>query len=236
MDSIIEMNQYLERKKEEKEAEAQREVERTEEVYEQACAAVELDDSLENVEAMLAAGADLAWALCQTEAGQYLMEAEEKMNKALQEKFKKVFEEAPDLPLARIKYFCHIMLDMVPTVAVGDWEDRFDASDDFFYLYNDGVNMAVSSWGCYDRRVDECIDDLMMEYPILEPDTIRANIKPLLTGILQKMASFEIADDAARKDFLREYVKLFQVCRELVYMFAEEVEKRREARLQETES
>lgn len=236
MDSIIEMNQYLERKKEEKEAEAQREVERTGEVYERACAAVEADDSLENVEAMLAAGADLAWALCQTEAGQYLMEAEEKRNKALQEKFKEVFEAAPDLPFARIKYFCPLMLDLVPAVMEGDRKDRSVAFDDFFYVFTDGIDMAVSAWSCYDQRVEDCIDELRMEYPILQPDTIRENIESLLTEILQKMASFVISDDTARKDFLREYVKLFQVCRELVYMFGEEVEKRREARLQETES
>ena len=67
------------------------------------------------------------------------------------ERYMDVLQSAPELPAARIKYFCSVLLHLC---AEEGFETESLAFDDFFIFFVE-IDKAVSDWCRRDRKTEE---------------------------------------------------------------------------------
>lgn len=160
---------------------------------------------------------------------QYMDELYRKSEEIFRKRYGKIFAGAPDIPAARIKYFCGILLMLVPYVAEGDWEHRCFAHDDFCRICGDGVDETLQDWCRYDPEMEQIERSVMMEYCVNLKVT-RHNMRLLLTDAIKEIISIapEVSD-TEKKEFVRKLYKLFEICRRIMDIFMDELEKRQEA-------
>lgn len=101
------------------------------------------------------------------EFAQYMAESGKRRGLVFRRRYSKVFEAAPDMPAARVKYFCGILLKLVPLIAEGDWEHRCFAYDDFCNIYMEGVDLTAQDWCRFDQGIEKIEDSVQTEYPFL---------------------------------------------------------------------
>lgn len=195
------------------------------EAFERAVAVDTENHTEESALAVLAAMAELNSVMANTPFGRYVADERKKREDDFRKRYKDVFGSAPDMPVARIKYFCGVLLNLWPDVEKGDWEARRLAYDDFFSMYTEGVDKSFSDWCNIDQKTDEMVNDVQDEYPFLQLEVTKDNIGTLLFETLDKIISIRSeVGDAIKKDFLWELVRLFEICRGILYIFADEVE------------
>lgn len=160
----------------------------------------------------------------------YMAESAKKRDADFRKRYGKVFEGAPDIPVARVKYFCRTLLKLVPLIAEGDWEQRYCAYDDFCNIYVEGVDLMIQDWCRFDQRIEKIEDSVQSEYPFLKLRITKGNMKLLLTITLGDILSATPeAGDAAEKDFLWKLTRLFEIYRGVMYIFIDEIWERCEA-------
>lgn len=156
----------------------------------------------------------------------------ERMEKIFYRRYKKVFEDAPEDPAARIKYFCSILIKLAGIMFSDDWKERYFAYDDFFNLYMEGVDLTLSRWCVFDRRIRSIEERMERNFHFKDDRITKDNICLLLTQVLGKIVSTgQVADRAAKEKFLIQLAKLFELCRESMYIFESEMDERKEAGL-----
>lgn len=229
MKGIIPIGRF--RKKREKEEREWKKLDRRMEAFEKAAAADAENHTAESVMAVLAAMAELNDAMANNPFGRYAAREQQKREDDFKKRYKDVFAGAPDMPVARIKYFCGVLLNLWPDVEKGDWEARRLAYDDFFSMYTEGVDKSFSDWCNIDQKTDEMVNDVQDEYPFLQLEVTKDSMGALLSETLDKIISIRPeVGDAIKKDFLWELFRLFEICRGILYVFADEVDAASEAR------
>lgn len=219
------------RKKREKEEKEWMELDEKMEAFEHAVAVDTENHTEESALAVLAAMDKLNSVMANTPFGRYVADERKKREDDFRKRYKDVFGSAPDMPVARIKYFCGVLLNLWPDVEKGDWEARRLAYDDFFSMYTEGVDKSFSDWCNIDQETDEMVNDVQDEYPFLQLEVTKDNMGTLLSETLDKIISIRPeVGDAIKKDFLWELVRLFEICRGILYVFADEVDAASEAR------
>ena len=122
------------------------------------------------------------------------------------ERYMVVLQRAPDLPAARIKYFCSVLLHLC---AEEGFETERLAFDDFFIFFVE-IDKAVSDW-CKTEEIECEVED---EYPFLQNEITRENAGKVLAKTLLKIVSASPEESpAAKKEFLWHLVRLFEVFR-----------------------
>lgn len=229
MKGIIPIGRF--RKKREKEEREWKELDRRMEAFEKAAATDAENHTAESVMAVLAAMNGLNRAVANNPLGRYVAVVQKKRENAFKKRYKDVFAGAPDMPIARIKYFCGVLLNLWSVVEKGDLEKRRLAYNDFFSMYKEGVDKVFSGWCNIDQKIDEMVNDVQDEYPFLQLEVTKDNMGTLLSETLDKIISIRPeVGDAIKKDFLWELVRLFEICRGILYVFADEADAASEAR------
>lgn len=126
------------------------------------------------------------------------------------ERYMDVLQSAPELPAARIKYFCSVLLHLC---AEEGFETESLAFDDFFCFYAE-IDKTVSDWCSRDRKTEEAECEVEDEYPFLQIEITRENAWKVLVKTLLKIVSASPEESlAAKKEFLWHLVRLFEVFR-----------------------
>ena len=126
------------------------------------------------------------------------------------ERYMDVLQSAPELPAARIKYFCSVLLHLC---AEEGFETESLAFDDFFIFFVE-IDKAVSDWCRRDRKTEEIECEVEDEYPFLQNEITRENAGKVLAKTLLKIVSASQEESlAAKKEFLWHLVRLFEVFR-----------------------
>lgn len=223
MKGIIPIGRF--RKKREKEEREWKELDRRMEAFEKAAAADAENHTAESAMAVLAAMNGLNRAMANTPFGRYLALEQKKREDDFRKRYEDVFGSAPDMPVARIKYFCGVLLNLWPDVEKGGCKSKGSVFDDFFSIYSEGVDKSFSDWCKIDQKTDKMMDDVQDEYPFLQMEVRKDNMGTLLPETLERLISARPEEGAvAKKEFLWELVKLFEICRGILYIFADEVE------------
>lgn len=218
------------RKKREKEEMEWKELDRRMEAFEKAAAADAENHTAESAMAVLAAMNGLNRAMANNPFGRYVVREQQKRDVDFRKRYKDVFAGAPDMPVARIKYFCGVLLKLWPDVEKGSCKSKWSVFDDFFSIYSEGVDKSFSAWCKIDQKTDEMVNDVQDEYPFLQLEVTKDNMGALLSETLDKIISIRPeVGDAIKKDFLWELVRLFEICRGILYVFANEVDAASEA-------
>lgn len=126
-------------------------------------------------------------AMPDTPLGRRVAEEQKKRDEALKKRYREVFDSALDMPAARIKYFCNMLLKLWPAVEEGDWESRRLTYDDFFSIYMKGVDKTFSAWCIHDRKTEEMADMLESEYPFPQLLKITKENMGLLPETMRKI-------------------------------------------------
>lgn len=173
--------------------------------------------------AMKLAGAaySLASAMANTPFGKQVAEDIKKRDEDFKNKYRKVFENAPDKPAARIKYFCRVLQRLWQHMEKREQKDRYSLYDDFCSIYMDGVDRTLSDWCRHDRETKKMDDEVLSKYPFFQMKIGEDNMGLLLTESLAKIISIRLeAGFAAKKDFLWEAARLFEIYRGILYVFS----------------
>lgn len=229
MKGIIPMARF--QKKKEKEEREWMELDKKMDAFERAVAVDEKTHTAESVMTVLAAMNGLSRAMVNNPFGRYVVREQKKREEDFNRKYKDVFDSAPDMPVARIKYFCRVLWKIWQEIERRDWQDRYSIYDDFCSVYMEGVDKAFSDWCKIDHKTDEMADEVQDKYPFLQLEVTKDNMGTLLSETLDKIISIcpEVGD-AIKKDFLWELVRLFEICRGILYVFADKVDAASEAR------
>lgn len=228
MRGIVSIGRF--RKKKEKEEREWMELDEKMEAFERAAAADAENHTAESIMAVLAAMNGLNRAMANNPFGRYVAREQQKREDDFKKRYKDVFAGAPDMPVARIKYFCGVLLKLWPAVEKGDWEKRCLACDDFFSVYSEGVDKAFAGWCRRDRKTEEMSGEAKAEYPFPQMMGIpKEDIGALLSETLGKIISIRPEEGfAVKKEFLWELIRLFDICRRVLRIFEDEVNERQE--------
>ena len=184
------------------------------------------EDTMKVLAAM--SGPDIS-AIADTPFGRQIINDEKKRDDDFKKRYRETFDSAPDMPVARIKYFCRVLLKLWPdAMQENDWKARSLAFDDVFNIYMQGVDKAYSDWCRRDQKTEEMAEKVESEYPFPQLLKItKENMGLLLPETLEKLLSIcsEEGYDA-KKEFLWELVRLFEICRGILYVFSDEVDGR----------
>lgn len=232
MGKMVSIDLYKEMKK--KENLAERKLDQAMEDCGRAADAAGENCTIESAIEMVSALGLMACAMVDTPFGQYVSELEQKMDGNFRRRYQEVIESAPDMPVARIKYFCRELLKLQPAIGEGGWESRCSAHDDFCNIYG-LVDHAVSAWCMYDLKTKEVDDAVQCEYPFLKLEVTKENMGVVLSETLRVILSIQPEESIeAKKGFLWNIARLSEVNRGIIYLFAEEVDARRDAMLHDT--
>ena len=151
-------------------------------------------------------------------------EGQKKREAAFRAKYQDIFDSAPDMPFpARIKYFCQVLLDLLPCLKESAFETACMAYDDFFNFYADGIDLTLSDWCRHDPKTEALMDEVVNGYPFLQVEISVENMVGLLHGTLLNIHLIHPEEGpAAKKAFLWELVRLFEICRWMLYVFSDE--------------
>lgn len=223
MSGIIPIGRF--RKKKEKEEREWREMDRKLEAFEKATVADTENHTAESVMRVMEAMHELNLAMANTPFGRQVAIEKRKRDEDFKKRYQEVFANAPAMPMARIKYFCGELLKLWPAVEEGGWEARRLAYDDFVSLYMEGVDRTLSDWCRRDQKTEEMTDEVSYEYPFQMLEVTKENMGPLLTETLGKAISICPEEGVtAKKEFLWELTRLFEICRGILYVFSDEVD------------
>lgn len=210
------------RRKKEKEEKAWDELERKIGVCQQD--AEEDVGTVESAIRMMASLGEVVRFMLNTSFGRQIAEAERKEDEDFKRRYQEIFDGAPDMPAARIKYFCGVLLELWRAVEAGGLKCESIEYDDFCRIYMDGVDRSVSDWCRRDRKTKETDDEVQTGYPFFELEVTKQNMGCLLSETLEKIISARPEGGAAKKDFLRELLRLFEIYRGILYVFSDETE------------
>lgn len=220
MSGIISIGKF--RRIKEKEEREWEEMDSKMEACGRAVAADAENHTAESALAVLAAMAELNSAMANTPFGRQVAEEQQKRDDDFKERYRDVYASAPDLPAARIKYFCVVLQRLWQEMEERGWKDRYSIYDDFCSVYMYGVDRAVSDWCRYDRKTMDLCDEVQSGYPFLQLEITKDNMGLLLTGTLAKIISIcPETGIAEKKDFLWEAVRLFEIYRGILYVFSD---------------
>lgn len=224
MSEIVSIRKY--RKKKEKEKRAWKELDRKLEACERA--AEEDDGTVESTIRMVAALGAMAHAMLDTPLGQQIAEEERKAEEDFKVRYQEVFDNAPDMPAARIKYFCRLMINLWRSVDAGGLKSESMEYDDFCRVYMDGVDQTISDWCRRDHKTKKMDEYVQLRYPFGLLKITKENMGRLLKETLEKILSIRPETGAAAKqNFLWELIRLFEIYRGVLYVFSDEIEKER---------
>lgn len=210
------------RKKRDKEEREWKELDEKMEAFERAAVADAENHTAESVMEVLAAMNGLNRAMANTPFGRQVAEEQQKRDADFKERYRDVYASAPDLPAARIKYFCVVLQRLWQEMEERGWKDRYSIYDDFCSVYMYGVDRAVSDWCRYDRKTMDLCDEVQSEYPFLQLEITKENMGLLLTETLAQIISIcPETGTAEKKDFLWEAVRLFEIYRGILYVFSD---------------
>lgn len=225
MRGIVSIGRF--RKKKEKEEREWMELDEKMDSFECAVAVDTENHTEESAIAVLAAMAELNDAMANNPFGRYVVREQQKRDDDFRKRYKDVFARAPDMPVARIKYFCGVLLKLWPDVEKGDCKSKWSVFDDFFSIYSEGVDRTFSDWCKIDQKTDKMTDEVQVEYPFLQMEVSKDNMDMLLSETLERLISARPEEGSmAKKEFLWELVKLFEICRGILYVFNDEMEAR----------
>lgn len=223
MKGIIQIGRF--RKKRDKEEREWKELDEKLEAFERAAAADAENHTAESVMEVMAAMNGLNRAMANTPFGRQVAEELQKRNADFKERYRDVYARVPDMPVARIKYFCGVLLKLWPDVEKGDCKSKWSVFDDFFSIYSEGVDRTFSDWCKIDQKTDKMTDEVQFEYPFLQMEVSKDNMDMLLSETLERLISARPEEGSmAKKEFLWELVKLFEICRGILYVFNDEVD------------
>lgn len=172
MKGVISLTAYKKTKKEEKKLE--RAARLATEEYNFVKDSLPPSPSAEQAMELIATGSKMMLAIL--EENRELAEREEQSEKEFREKYKDIFADAPDLPKARIQYFCKILKKLIQDMQSGDEEKRIAAINDFDLVYMEGVSHALSQWCSMSKSADELYEKAGNKYCQTEADRIRGDV------------------------------------------------------------
>lgn len=116
------------------------------------------DGSFEADMQILASGGEFVSASAMTDAGKKFEETEAALKKDFYKRYSDTFQSAPDIPSARIQYFCQIMSMLLPA-ATREYgtEKQMEALSDFGEFYAE-ADTALSLWLNTDKAADSMMD------------------------------------------------------------------------------
>lgn len=117
MSGIISIGKF--RRMKEKEDREWQEMDRKIEAFDQAVAADEEKQTEESAIAVMAAMIELVSAMAGTPFGRQVAREQQKWDVDFRKRYQNVFANAPDMPVARIKFFCKILMKLWPAVMEG---------------------------------------------------------------------------------------------------------------------
>lgn len=142
-------------------------------------------------------------------------------------RYREIYEHAPDMPEDRIRYFCQILLELLPYMSTGDREIMEFAYDDFICIYVDGVDETVSTWIGSDEKAEEVYKEVLAEAPLIScagsKDTLELFIFDTLNHLLFAVNESE---DIDKKDFFLDLYRLSELFQEVLHVSAQWDEER----------
>lgn len=121
-------------------------------------AANNTDGSFETDMQILISGGEFVSASAMTEAGKKFEKTETALKEDFYKRYSDTLQSAPDIPSARIQYFCQIMSMLLPA-ATREYgtEKQMEALSDFGEFYTE-ADTALSLWLRADKAADSMMD------------------------------------------------------------------------------
>lgn len=124
-------------------------------------------------------------------------------------RYREIYEHAPDMPKGRIRYFCQVLLRLLPYMNTGDHVIQKFAYSDFICIYTDGILETVSVWLGSDANAESVYKETQAECYFNTDAAPKEILELCLLDTLNHLLFIENeTNDTGKKGFFLDLYKL----------------------------
>lgn len=192
--------------------------------------ALEADDRKHTADTAFAAAAALGEYAYDAASGTDAEEVEELSGDILDIifclRYREIYEHAPDMPEGRIRYFCQVLLRLLPYMNTGDHEIQKFAYSDFICIYTDGILETVSVWLGSDANAESVYKETQAKCYFNTDAAPKEILELCLLDTLNHLLFIENeTNDTGRKGFFLDLCKLSGLFQEILDVFSQWADK-----------